>query len=147
LQLRELGIAIPDDEIVDAAPLQGKIRLRAKMQEIAQQQQQAAKVVQEQEQRQAELELSQIDNNLALAQERRARTIADIGLAKERESEVTQNNAKALLDTAKTYAEIEQLDRSHFLEVMRLAHEIKVNEQQEADQQIQTDINKAEQLK
>ena len=147
MQLRELGIAIPDDEIVDAAPLQGKIRLRAKMQEIAQQQQQAAKVVQEQEQRQAELELSQIDNNLALAQERRARTIADIGLAKERESEVTQNNAKALLDTAKTYAEIEQLDRSHFLEVMRLAHEIKVNEQQEADQQIQTDINKAEQLK
>jgi len=146
LQLRELGIAIPDDEIVDAAPLQGKIRLRQKMAEIAQQQQQAAQVEMEREQRQAELELSQIDNNLALAQERRARTIADIGLAKERESEVTQNNAKALLDNAKTYAEIEHLDRSHFLETVRLTHEMKLAEQQEADDQIQKDIQKAEQL-
>jgi len=117
------------------------------MQAIAEQQAQAAQIAMETEQRQAELELSQIENNLALAQERRARTIADIGLAKERESEVTQNNAKALLDNAKTYAEIEQLDRDHFLETLRFAHEIKQVEQQEADVQIQKDINQSEQLK
>lgn len=147
LQLRELGIAIPDDEIVDAAPLQGKMRLRAKMEEIAMQQQQAQQIAMETENRQAQLELSQIDNNLALAQERRARVIADIGLAKERESEVTQNNAKALLDNARTYAEIENMDRTHLLEVMRLTHDIKQSQQQEADVQIQKDIDQAEQLK
>lgn len=147
LQLREIGIAIPDDEIVDAAPLQGKVRLRAKMQEIAMQQQQAQQIAMETENRQAQLEISQIENNLALAQERRARVIADIGLAKERESEVTQNNAKALLDNARTYAEIENIDRTHLLEVMRLTHDIKQSQQQEADVQIQKDIDRAEQLK
>lgn len=147
LQLREMGIAIPDDEIVDAAPLQGKTRLKEKMAQVAQQQAEAQKVEMEIANRQAKLEESQIDNNLALAQERRARVIADIGLAKERESEVVQNNAKALLDNAKTYAEIEQMDRGHLLEVMQLAHDMKMAQQKEAQDQIQTDINQTEQLK
>lgn len=139
LQLREIGIAIPDDEIVDAAPLQGKIRLRQKMAEIAQQQQQAQQIAMETENRQAQLELSQIDNNLALAQERRARTIADIGLARERISEAEQNKAKALLDNAKTFAEIEDLDRGHFLEVMRFAHETQVAEDDRISETLQED--------
>jgi hypothetical protein len=147
LQLREIGIAIPDDEIVDAAPLQGKTRLREKMAQVAEQQAQAQQVEMEIMNRQAKLEESQIDNNLALAQERRARVIADIGLAKERESEVTQNNAKALLDNVRAYAEIENMDRTHLLDVMKLTHDMKIAEQQQADQQIQTDIQKTEQLK
>jgi len=139
LQLREIGIAIPDDEIVDAAPLQGKIRLRQKMAEIAQAQQQAAEVEMETANRQAQLELSQIDNNLALAQERRARVVADIGLARERISEAEQNKAKALLDNAKTFAEIEDLDRNHFLEVMRFAHETTVAEDDRITETLQKD--------
>ncbi len=146
LQLRELGIAIPDDEIVDAAPLQGKIRLRAKMQEIAQQQQQAQQIAMETENRQAQLELSQIDNNLALAQERRARTIADIGLARERISEGEQNHAKALLDNAKTFAEIEHLDRSHLLETMRFAHESRQQGEAKTEEILQKDVLLGESL-
>jgi hypothetical protein len=139
LQLREIGIAIPDDEIVDAAPLQGKIRLRQKMAEIAQAQQQASEMEMETANRQAQLEMSQIDNNLALAQERRARVIADIGLARERISEGEQNKAKALLDNAKTFAEIEDLDRAHFLEVMRFAHETQVNNDDQITETLQQD--------
>lgn len=139
LQLREIGIAIPDDEIVDAAPLQGKIRLRQKMAEIAQAQQQASAIEMETANRQAQLEMSQIDNNLALAQERRARVIADIGLARERISEGEQNKAKALLDNAKTFAEIEDLDRGHFLEVMRFAHETQVNNDDQITETLQQD--------
>jgi hypothetical protein len=139
LQLREIGIAIPDDEIVDAAPLQGKIRLRQKMAEIAQAQQQASQMEMETANRQAQLEMSQIDNNLALAQERRARVIADIGLARERISEGEQNKAKALLDNAKTFAEIEDLDRAHFLEVMRFAHETQVNNDDQITETLQQD--------
>lgn len=139
LQLREIGIAIPDDEIVDAAPLQGKVRLRQKMAEIAQAQQQASQMEMETANRQAQLEMSQIDNNLALAQERRARVIADIGLARERISEGEQNKAKALLDNAKTFAEIEDLDRGHFLEVMRFAHETQVADDERTEQKLQQD--------
>ena len=139
LQLREIGIAIPDDEIVDAAPLQGKIRLRQKMAEIAQAQEQAAQIEMDTANRQAQLEMSQIDNNLALAQERRARVIADIGLARERISEGEQNKAKALLDNAKTFAEIENLDRNHFLEVMRFAHETQVHNDDQITETLQQD--------
>ena len=139
LQLREIGIAIPDDEIVDAAPLQGKIRLRQKMAEIAQAQEQAAQIEMDTANRQAQLEMSQIDNNLALAQERRARVIADIGLARERISEGEQNKAKALLDNAKTFAEIENLDRNHFLEVMRFAHETQVHNDDQINETLQQD--------
>lgn len=139
LQLREIGIAIPDDEIVDAAPLQGKIRLRQKMAEIAESQQQAAQIEMETANRQAQLEASQIDNNLALAQERRARVIADIGLARERISEGEQNKAKALLDNAKTFAEIENLDRSQFLEVMRFAREIQSENDDQINETLQQD--------
>lgn len=146
LQLREIGIAIPDDEIVDAAPLQGKERLRAKMNEIAQQQQQAAQIEMETANRQAQLETSQIDNNLALAQERRARVLADIGLARERISEGEQNKAKALLDNAKTITEIEDLDRAHFLEVMRFAHETQVAEDERIDNKLQADKQLGESL-
>lgn len=139
LQLREMGIDIPDDEIVDAAPLQGKIRLREKMAEIAQAKQQAAQIEMDTANRQAQLEMSQIDNNLALAQERRARVIADIGLARERISEAEQNKAKALLDNAKTFAEIEDLDRNHFLEVMRFAHETTSAEDDRITETLQQD--------
>lgn len=139
LQLREIGIAIPDDEIVDAAPLQGKVRLRQKMAEVAQAQQQAQQIEMDTANRQAQLEMSQIDNNLALAQERRARVIADIGLARERISEGEQNKAKALLDNAKTFAEIENLDRSHFLEVMRFAHESQAEDDERTEQKLQED--------
>ncbi len=146
LQLRELGIAIPDDEIVDAAPLQGKFRLRIKMEQIAQQQSQQAQLAMQAESRQAELEMSQIENNLALAQERRARVMADLGLARERISESEQNHAKAILDNAKTYAEIEQLDRSHFLETMRFAHESSLESEQHVQETLNSDREFAQSL-
>lgn len=146
LQLRQLDIAIPDEEILDAAPLQGKVRLKQRMAQIAEQKQQAMQIELEQAQRKAKLELSQIENNLALAQERRARVLADIGLAKERESEVTQNKAKALLDNIKAMAEIEHLDKSHLLEVMKLAHDMHAQSAEQSNVEIQRDIDKSQQL-
>ena len=147
LQLKEMGLPIPDEDILAAAPLQGKTKLMESMKKASQMQQQVIQVELEAEQRKAQLELSQIENNLALAQERRGRVIADIGLAKERESEVVQNNAKALLDNIKAYAEIEQLDRGHQLEVVRLIHERDIANKEVAQQEIQQDIDQAEQLK
>lgn len=141
-----MGIAIPDDEIIDAAPLQGKIRLRLKMQQIAEQQAQAQQIQMQAEQRKAQLELSQIDNNLALAEERRARVISDIGLARERISEGEQNHAKALLDNAKTYAEIEHLDRTHLLDTLRFAHESRIENDGQILETLQSDREFAQTL-
>jgi len=148
LQLRELlGDVIPADEIVDAAPLQGKVRLRERMLQQQEQQNQLAQLEMEQEQRRAQLEMSQIENNLALAQERRGRVLADIGLARERISEGEQNYAKALLDNARTVAEIEELDRNHLLEVMRLAHEMQAESGERTEEKLQSDMRLGESFK
>lgn len=148
LQLRELlGDVIPAEEIVEAAPLQGKTRLREKMAELQEQQNQMIQLQMQQEQRKAQLEISQIDQSLALAQERRARVIADIGLARERISEGEQNYAKALLDNARTVAEIEDMDRSHFLEVMRLAHEMQTESAERTEEKLQQDKKLGESFK
>lgn len=148
LQLRELlGDVIPADEIVDAAPLQGKVRLRERMLQQQEQQNQLAQLEMEQEQRKAQLEMSQIENNLALAQERRGRVLADIGLARERISEGEQNYAKALLDNARTVAEIEELDRNHLLEVMRLAHEMQRESGERTEEKLQADLSLGESFK
>lgn len=147
LQLRELGVAIPDDEIIDAAPLQGKVRLREKMAEVAQAQQEAQQLEMAAEQRKAQLEISQIENNISLAMERRGRTLADMGLAKERESEVVQNNAKAILDSVRAIAEMEEMDDRKKLDAIRLAHEMQVESAEFAQQQLQEDIQLGESLK
>lgn len=148
LQLRELlGDVIPAEEIVDAAPLQGKVRLKQIVAENTQRQQQAQQIAMEQEQRKAQLELSQIDNNLALAQERRGRVLADLGLARERISEGEQNYAKALLDNARTVAEIEDMDRNHLLEVMKLAHSMQQENAMRTDEKLQADMQLGESFK
>jgi hypothetical protein len=148
LQLRELlGDVIPADEIVDAAPLQGKVRLREKMLQMQEQQNEMLQLQKEAEQRKAQLELSQIDQNLALGQERRARVLADIGLARERISEGEQNYAKALLDNARTVAEIEDMDRNHLMEVMRLAHEMQSESGNRTEEKLQEDLKLGESFK
>ena len=148
LQLREmLGDIVPAEEIMEAAPLQGSVRLKQMIAKNTQKQQQAQQVAMESEQRKAKLELSQIDNNLALAQERRGRVLADLGLARERISEGEQNYAKALLDNARTVAEIEDMDRGHLLEVMKLAHEMQQESSQRTDEKLQADTQLAESFK
>jgi hypothetical protein len=81
------------------------------MRQQAESAQQAAAVEQEAMQMQKMLDMAAVNQSTALAEERRARVLADIGLAKERESEVTQNHAKAFLDNAKTIAQIEDIPR------------------------------------
>ena len=142
LQLVSLGAPIPWEDILEVAPLQGSTELHKKMAERAEQAQIQQQKMDEAEQIQKQLELSQIDQNTALAQERRARVLADIGLAKERISEGAQNYAKALLDNAKTANEIQDMDRKRVLEVMQLATDIRQAEQKRVDQELKTDMER-----
>lgn len=139
LQLVALGAPIPWEDILEAAPLQGKTKLLEKMAQRAEQEQAQQEKVAEQEEIQKELELAQIDMSTALAQERRARVLADIGLAKERISEVEQNHAKAQLDMAKTAAEIKDVDRKRIIDVMKIAAEMHMQHQQSIDAQLTED--------
>lgn len=147
LQLLELGAPIPWDAVLEAAPIQGKTKLV----EILAKQQQAQEEAQVQEQEDAQisrqLALSQKEQNLALAEERRARVLADIGLAKERISEGEQNYAKALLDNAKTAKEIQDLDRKTFLDILEVSKDLQIAHEGRIEKQLERDMQKAKTLK
>lgn len=147
LQLVALGAPIPWPDILAAAPLQGATKLHEIMEQQAEQQQKAAQIEQEAMQMQKMLDMASVNQSNALAEERRARVLSDIGLAKERESEVVQNHAKAFLDNAKTIAEIEDIPRQRMTEVLRLAAEMRQIEVQQAEAELQKDMKRAESLK
>lgn len=142
LQLVSLGAPIPWDDILEAAPLQGKTQMLEKMAEQREQEQKQQQKVDEMENIQKDLELSQINQNNALAEERRARVLSDIGLAKERMSESEQNYAKALLDNAKTAKEIQDMDRKRMIDVMQMASDLRQQEMDRVDQELKKDATR-----
>lgn len=147
LQLVALGAPIPWADIMEVAPLQGSTKLHEVMRQQAEQAQQAAAMEQEAAQMQKTLDMAAVNQSNALAEERRARVLSDIGLAKERESEVVQNHAKAFLDNAKTIAQIEDIPRKRLTEVLKLAADIRQQEMQQADAELQKDMKRAQALK
>jgi hypothetical protein len=142
LQLVSLGAPIPWEDIIEAAPLQGKTELLEKMQQSSEMQQAQQQKMDEADQIAKALELSQIDQNTALAEERRARVLADIGLARERISEGEQNYAKALLDNAKTVKEIQDLDRKRLVDVMKIAADIRMAEGAKTEAKLDQDAQR-----
>ena len=147
LQLVALGAPIPWDQILESAPMQGSTKLHELLRQQQEQQQQAAQLEQQALQMEQALNMASINQSNALAEERRARVLADIGLAKERESEVVQNHAKAFLDNAKTVAEINDIPNQRLTEVLKLASELRAQELQQAEMQLQKDMKRAESLK
>jgi hypothetical protein len=147
LQLVSLGAPIPWDQILEVAPLQGSTKLHEMLRQQMEQQKAQAEAEQEAMQMQKMLDMASVNQSNALAEERRARVLADIGLAKERESEVVQNHAKAFLDNAKTIAEIEDMPRKRLIEVLEIAANLRMKEKAEAEAELQKDVKRAEALK
>lgn len=135
MQLKELGIPIPDESLINAATLQHKKQLVETIQknQQAQQQAQEAQMQSQLQVQQAQVELSQ------------ARAIADRGLGIERASRVEENQALAierraqaekdhdigLLNLIKALKEIDGIDISHVEQLLSLSNLMKANEQQE----------------
>lgn len=147
LQLLQLGAPIPWDKVLEMAPIQGSTKLHEILAEQQEQQKQASQIEQQQMQMKNAMDMAAINQSTALAEERRARVLADIGLAKERESEVVQNHAKAFLDNAKTIAEIEDIPRKRMTEVLKIAADLRAKEKQEAEAELQKDMKRAKALK
>lgn len=147
LQLVSIGAPIPWDKIMEIAPLQGDTKLHEILAQQMEQQKAQAEAEREADEMQKMLDMAAVNQSTALAEERRARVLADIGLAKERESEVTQNHAKAFLDNAKTIAQIQDIPNKRMVEVLKIAADIRMREKQEAEAELQKDMNRAERLK
>ncbi len=147
LQLVALGAPIPWSDILAVAPLQGSTKLHEIMAQQAEQAEQAQQMEMEAAQMQKALDMASVNQSNALAEERRARVLADIGLAKERESEVVQNHAKAFLDNAKTIAQVNDIPNKRMTEVLKIAADMRAAELQLTEVQLQKDMKRAEALK
>jgi hypothetical protein len=135
LELRNAGIAIPDDVLLEAATLQNKKELIDKI--LAQKTQQ-----QQLQEQQMQAQMAELQSRIKLAE---ARTTADQGLGIERISRVEENRALAderraqarkdddigLLNLIKSLKEIENMDITHLQSLLAIANQLKAANNQE----------------
>jgi len=129
LQLKELGVAIPDSTLIEAATIQNKTDL---IQEIAQQQQAAQQAEQEQTQIQQQLQTAQtelakakVESDLALADERQSRVFSNVGLMQERQFEAEKDKTQSMLNLVKTLQEIDDVDIDQLTKLISLSGLVK----------------------
>jgi hypothetical protein len=135
IQLRELGVPITNEDLLQAATLQGKKELIENMQRQQQAQQQMAQEAQQ-------LQMQEIQSKIKLAE---ARAVADQGLGLERISRVEENEALAverkaqaerdldsgLLEKVKALKELETMDFEHIKHALELAHMLQAQSAQQ----------------
>jgi hypothetical protein len=132
LHLKELGIPIPNDTIVNAATLQNKKELidAMKAQEQQQQQMQEQQMQMQMAQGQAQIKLSEAraaaDQGLGI--ERVSRVQENEALAVERKAEAEKDHYLGLLDAVKALKEIEHLDLAHVEKLITLSNLLKSRE-------------------
>ena len=133
LQLRQVGVPITDEDLLESATLQGKNKIIENMQR-----QKQAMAQQQQMQMQAQMQEAQARTELA-----KSRAIADRGLGAERMSRIQENEALAVerraaaekdhdaafLDLIKALKEIDGMDIDHIQRLIGLSHQIKSQEQ------------------
>lgn len=129
MQLKEMGVPVPDSSLIDAATIQNKDKI---IEQIQQQQQQAQQIQMAQVQ-------STIQEQQARTQLAHARTMADQGLGAERFSRIEENRALAeerrsaavkddmlaLLNFAKANKEIENIDIAQLEKIVSLQKQLK----------------------
>jgi hypothetical protein len=141
LQLKQLGIQIPDDILLQKSTLQNKSDL---VKAIQKQQQQTMQQLQEQ--RQLEMQKLEIEtevlranaeNNRAMARERETRAVSNIGLAQERISQAEQDRAQASLDNAKAIKEIESIGIDNSMRIAEFLKEVQQEQRSEQQKELQ----------
>jgi hypothetical protein len=132
---------------IDALPMTGKSRLKEKFAQAAEMEQMNAQVAEQDAARMRALQNSKIEENLALAQERRARVVSDIALGRERLSQVEDNRAGASLDRAKALVELEKLSDDRLINLLTFMKAMEKGDQMEDEEAIERDIERSERFK
>lgn len=129
LELKQAGVPIADDLLIDASTLQNKKKL---IESIVQ----SSKAAQEAQMKQMQVEMADIQARTELS---KARATADTGLGMERISRIAENQAMAeerkhearkddeiaLLNLVRALKEIDTMDLSHIEQLIRMSNDIK----------------------
>lgn len=132
MQLKEMGVALPDSVLVDACTLQNKDRLMEtiqKQQEMQQQQQQQQMQIQMQElQARTELSHARAQADMGLGAERYSRIEENKALAYERMAQANKDDELALLNKVKILKELETIDFNHLTSLITMINSLKAQE-------------------
>ena len=133
MQLKDMGVQIPDSALLDTAIIQNKDKILQKMEQEKLQAQQI-------QQQQMQIQMQEAQARIQLSQ---ARSIADEGLGLERVSRVDENKAlsverrakavaddnMALLNFVKAMKEIENIDIGHLQQIVSIQQMLKAQEE------------------
>jgi hypothetical protein len=142
IQLKEMGVAVPDDVLLDSCVIQNKQELIKSIQQTQQQkqqmEQQQSQLQMAQLQSQIELAKSQVTANEGLGIERLSRVKENEALAEERKAQAVKDEDAALLDLVKALKEIDGLDLSHMQQLLQMHALVKGQEAQNSQEQTPT---------
>lgn len=134
LQLREAGVPVPDDVLLDAATIQDKQKLvksvQAQQQQAQQMQQAQAQAAMEEQQARTNLAHARADADRGLGAERYSRIEENRALAEERRAASVKDEELALLNFVKALKEIEGLDLNHLTQLVQISSHVKGMEKQ-----------------
>jgi hypothetical protein len=129
LHLREAGVPIADEDLLEATTFQGKKKIIENMQRAKQEQMQmqqgAMQAQQEELQSRAELNRARAVADEGLGYERYSRVEENKALAIEREAEAEKDHVMALFDLVKTLKEMEDVDIQQLERLVGLSHMLK----------------------
>lgn len=122
LQLKEAGVPVPDDVLIEACTLQNKKKLIESIQKSQQAQQQM-----QQAQLQAQIELIQAQTIAAKGTgiERLSRVNENEAFAVERRAEAIKDQELGFLDLVKAVKELENMDVDHIKQIVDISHSIR----------------------
>ena len=133
LQLREVGVPVPDDVILEAATIQDKKKLvdaiNAKAQQAEQMQQMQLQAAIEEQQARTELAKSRSIADQGLGAERYSRIDENRALAEERRAAAVKDEEQAMLNLVKALKEIDGIDLEQIHKLIEISNIIKQQEQ------------------
>lgn len=139
LHLREVGVPIPNETLLEACTVQNKQKLidsiKQNQQAQQQQQQQALQAQMQLQQAQAELAHSRAMADQGLYAERTSRVAENRALAIQKIHEANKNDEQALLEKVKALKELENMDINHIEKLLNMANLLKQQEKQAAERE------------
>jgi hypothetical protein len=141
MNLKELGVPIPDSTIIEASTLQNKKQLieslGQSLQAKQQQEQQMLQVQMQLQQAQIELAQARADADRGLRMERESRVYSNMGLMEERDHNAKKDDADATLRIIKAIKTLEGLDIEH---INKLLGMLKMMEQPAEPKDMKTEM-------
>lgn len=135
LQLKEQGVNIPDETLVQAATVQNKSKLEQDIANINQQQQQQQaeeKEVQNDLRRaQTNLANAQVESDMSLAKERDSKVFSNISLMQERARDSEHAKTESLLNIVQALKKMDSADLDNLTKLIRLNKTVSSDQKQQ----------------